>query len=69
MVSERAVCDVEGCKNPAVRSIATERALKAGLRVRSKGRRVRLCKEHYKEFKKRVKKERQLERWRWMARM
>ncbi len=57
-------CSVKGCNNPAVRSIAAAKATSAGLNVGS-GRRAYLCKEHYREYKKKTKKEKKLEKWRY----
>ena len=59
------ICSVQGCENPAVKSLSYEEASKAGLKFKSKTRRVYLCKEHYKVYKKNVKKLKRLERWRW----
>lgn len=59
------VCDVDGCDGRAVRSIAINKVREAGLSVRPSGRRVLLCKQHYKEFKKRRKRLDRLERLRW----
>ena len=56
-------CSVKGCSKPAVRSVSVERAKAAGLDV--EGRRAYLCEEHYKEFKRRRKKERLVEKWRF----
>ncbi|MBS7651023.1 MAG: hypothetical protein QXI59_07130 [Candidatus Bathyarchaeia archaeon] len=56
-------CSVAGCGNQAVRSLDSERASKAGLHVEG-SRRAYLCKDHYKEMKKRTRKDRLLERWR-----
>ena len=56
-------CSVSGCDNEAVRSLPTDKVKSAGLRV-SEGRRAFLCREHYKEFKKVTKKDRELEKWR-----
>lgn len=56
-------CSVLGCNNTASRSIAVEKASKAGLKVES-SRRAYLCKDHYKEFKKKTKKDRLIEKWR-----
>jgi len=58
-------CSVTGCANPAVRSLASEKVTKAGLNV-GNSRRAYLCREHYKELKKRSKKDRLLEKWRMM---
>lgn len=60
-------CSVSGCKNEAARSISTEKAQSAGLKVGSGEKRVFLCKEHYKEFKKKTKKDKTLEKWRYGA--
>ncbi|MBS7622470.1 hypothetical protein KEJ39_02185 [Candidatus Bathyarchaeota archaeon] len=64
-IGKGAVCNVSGCGKEAVRSLATEKAAGAGLQVES-SRRAYLCREHYKEYKKRSRKERLLERWRMM---
>jgi len=56
-------CSVKGCSKPAVRSISVERAKSAGLDV--EGHRAYLCEEHYKEFKRRRRKERLVEKWRF----
>ena len=55
-------CSIAGCEEEAVRSISVPKAKAAGLDV--EGRRAYLCKEHYKQFKKGSRKERQIERWR-----
>ncbi|RJS86480.1 hypothetical protein CW701_02310 [Candidatus Bathyarchaeota archaeon] len=56
-------CSVKGCTQLAVRSVSVERAKAAGLDV--EGRRAYLCEEHYKEFKRRRRRERLVERWRF----
>ena len=56
-------CSVSGCSSTALRSIAVEKAAKAGLKVGT-SRRAYLCKDHYKEFKKKTKKDRLIEKWR-----
>ena len=58
-------CSVSSCSREAVRSISTGKAKSAGLNVNSDEKRVYLCKEHYKEFKKATKEERKLERMSW----
>jgi hypothetical protein len=60
-------CSVSGCGREAVRSISTEKVKSAGLNVRSDEKRAYLCREHYKEFKKRIKKDKMLEKWRYSA--
>ena len=56
-------CTVVGCDAPAVRSLPADDVARAGLKLEG-GRRAYLCEEHYKEYKRRTKKERRLERWR-----
>jgi hypothetical protein len=62
-VAKGAKCNVTGCSNIAVRSISTEKVIAAGLKV-GEIRRVYLCKEHYKEFKRQTKQQRTMEKWR-----
>lgn len=63
---ERGVkCSVVGCQRVAMRSLA-EKIGPSGLQVRE-ARRAYLCGEHYKEFKKRTRKAKMLEKWRHMA--
>ena len=58
-------CSISSCSNEAVRSLSGEKVRSAGLNVGSSEKRAYLCKEHYKEFKKRTKKDKQLEKWRY----
>ena len=58
-------CRVLGCGREAVRSLSIEKVRSAGLNVSSTERRAYLCKEHYKEYKKKTKKDKQLEKWRY----
>jgi len=55
-------CDVTGCSKPAYRSISAKNASKAGLKVKKERGKAHLCHDHYKEYKKATKKERELER-------
>ncbi|MFQ6075825.1 MAG: hypothetical protein ACE5Z5_06800 [Candidatus Bathyarchaeia archaeon] len=65
-VSKGEKCGVAGCDQPAVRSISAEKVSSAGLEV-GEVRRAYLCEEHYKEYKKRSRGARRVERWRWGA--
>ncbi|MEM2926413.1 MAG: hypothetical protein QW220_07260 [Candidatus Bathyarchaeia archaeon] len=57
-------CDIEGCQNLAERSLPLERVEKAGMLAKEdEGRRVYLCKGHYKELKKKLKNDRKVEKW------
>jgi thymidine kinase len=58
-------CSVSGCGREAARSISVEKARAAGLNVGSGEKRAYICKEHYKEFKKRTKKDKTLDKWRY----
>jgi hypothetical protein len=65
-VAKGVKCSVSGCGGDAVRSLSAEKVRVAGLKVGSE-RRAYLCKEHYKEYKKKTKKDKQLEQWRYKA--
>jgi hypothetical protein len=58
-------CSVAGCSREAVRSISADKVKTAGLNVSSKEKRAYICKEHYKEFKKKTKKDKTLDKWRY----
>jgi hypothetical protein len=53
-------CTVKGCGKVAERSISTDSATAAGLDIIEDARRAHLCKDHYKEYKKKTKKDRKL---------
>ncbi len=65
IVSKGAKCNVGGCDNPGARSLNTSKVENAGLQVDSYGKKTVLCKEHYKEYKKETKDDRDLERARF----
>ncbi|MCD6382946.1 MAG: hypothetical protein J7L88_00615 [Thermoplasmata archaeon] len=58
-------CDFPGCKNIAERSLPRKKAEEVLGSLEGSGRRVHLCKEHYKKYRKATKKERELERMGW----
>jgi len=58
-------CSVVGCGREAARSLSAEKVRMAGLSLSGSERRAYLCEGHYKEFKKRTKKERKIEQWRF----
>jgi len=62
-VSKGERCSVKGCDEPAVRSLPADKVTRAGLNV-GDVRRAYLCKLHYKEYKRRTRKDRKLELWR-----
>lgn len=65
VISKGAKCDVGGCDKDGARSLNTTKVENAGLQVSSAGKKTVLCKEHYKEWKKATKDERDLERARY----
>jgi len=61
-------CGVVGCEREAVRSIASGRLGMFKVEPSRSGR-TYLCAEHYKEYKKKTRKDRVIEKWRHTARM
>jgi thymidine kinase len=66
-IDKGVICSVSGCGKDAVRSLSTEKAKSAGLNVGSGPKRAYLCREHYKEFKKKTKKDKTIDKWRYGA--
>ncbi len=65
-ISKGVNCSVSGCTNQAEKSLSYERAsLASSLNFSSKLRKVYLCKQHYKIWKKETKEIRELERAGW----
>ncbi len=58
-------CSVAGCGKDAARSISAEKVRSAGLNVGSRESRAYVCRDHYKEFKKKTKKDKTLDKWRY----
>ncbi len=58
-------CSVVNCGKNAIKSVSPDDVSRAGLRVSTTGRGY-LCKDHYKELKKKLRKDKQVERWRMM---
>jgi len=60
-------CDVMGCDTEAVRSVPRKEAEEAlfGLEFVATGRRMHLCKSHYRSYKKKTKGKREMERLDW----
>ncbi len=59
------LCDVTGCKNEKFKTVSRKEAEKI-FSLSSGSNKVHLCKEHYKEFKKKTKKDREIERLNWV---
>jgi len=64
-VEKGVACSVTGCKNPSERSVGREQLAGSGLTAGGEGRRVYLCHDHYKVWKKATKKDRDMQRARW----
>jgi hypothetical protein len=58
-------CNVSGCSREAARSLSVDKVKAAGLSVGTSESRAFICKEHYKEFKKKTKKDKILDKWRY----
>lgn len=64
--SDKGVCSIAGCDGEAHKSLSRKKVTDAITdALKSEGRKVHLCKDHYKSFKKATKKERELERMDW----
>jgi len=61
----KGVCSIKNCDKPAIKTLSYSDAAKVFSGRLEGGRKVKLCKDHWKEYKKKTKKERMLERWRW----
>ncbi len=64
-VEKGVACSIGGCKNTSERSIGRDQLAGSGLAASGEGRRVYLCHEHYKTWKKATKKDREIQRARW----
>jgi thymidine kinase len=62
-IDKGAKCSI--CGMEAIRSISADKVKAAGLKVGDDDKRAYLCKEHYKEYKKKTKKDKTLDKWRY----
>jgi hypothetical protein len=59
-------CDIVDCDKVAERAVSGKKVDKSGLKLSSNpDKNAHLCKDHYREFKKKTKKDRVLERLDW----
>lgn len=58
-------CEIEGCGEEAVRSIARSELKKAFPNLSGDRGRMGVCRAHYKQYKKATKGERELDRLGW----
>jgi len=54
-------CSVKGCTKESERSLAKDMVEEVGMEIEEDAKRAHLCKEHYKEYKKRSKNERTID--------
>jgi len=66
-VAKGVKCSVEGCGENATKSISRAKVKGLNFPVTGETGRVYLCEKHWKEYKKAVKKEKRLEKWRWQG--
>jgi len=61
------VCSVAGCGQTAARSLSTKKVKEVlpELHLAAETRRTHLCRDHYRQFRKNTKEERELERLGW----
>jgi hypothetical protein len=61
------LCGVQGCGKEARRSLSTTKVKEAlpDLKLIGEPRRIHLCKDHYRQFRKKTKEERENERATW----
>jgi len=64
-IEEKEKCQIPGCSNTAERSVSAAKLSKVFSGLEGRKGSVRICKEHYKKFKKETKEERELERLAW----
>jgi hypothetical protein len=62
-ISKGVKCNVAGCTQTAVRSVSPDVVAQAKMDIGG-AKRAYLCRTHYREMKKKSKKDRQIERWR-----
>jgi hypothetical protein len=65
--SEKAQCDIIDCEFTSKRSISAKKVETAlpNLKFNKSGKKVHLCKEHYKQLKKATKTDRKIETLTW----
>jgi hypothetical protein len=64
--SPKRQCEIAGCSEDGARSVPAKKLEKAGMETsKDPSKNAHICRTHYKEFKKKTKKERALERLGW----
>jgi len=65
IIAKGAKCNVIGCDKDGIRSLTTAKVEGTGLSISAISKKTVLCKEHYKEWKKATKEDRDVERARY----
>ncbi|MFX0084509.1 MAG: hypothetical protein ACFFAU_02445 [Candidatus Hodarchaeota archaeon] len=71
MARKKKNCDVEECTKESKRTVSREKAGTAlkevglNISIREKKTKIHLCGDHYRNIKKKLKKDREIERLRW----
>jgi len=65
IIAKGAKCNVTGCSENGVRSLTSSKVEGTGLSLSNRSKKTVLCKEHYKEWKKATKQDREVERARF----
>ena len=65
IIAKGAKCNVIGCDKDGIRSLTTAKVEGTGLSISGSSKKTVLCKEHYKEWKKATKEDRDVERARY----
>ena len=56
------ICEISGCQEPGERSMPRKKVKEAlDKAMEGEGKRVQLCKSHYRDYKKATKEDRKLE--------
>jgi len=59
-------CSAINCSEKAIRSLSSEEVKSIDIDVKE-GRKAYLCEKHYKDYKKRCKDKKRIDKWRWQA--
>jgi hypothetical protein len=58
-------CSVAGCSEESIKTVGKDKVIKI-FNLKEGEKRAHLCKEHYKQYKKKTKKEREIDRIGWV---
>lgn len=65
VISRGAKCDASGCDKDGVRSLNARKVDGTGISLATSAKKAVLCREHYREWKKETRGDRDLERARY----